>query len=203
MHITAAAPSDIEPAVGCLAAAFADDPITGFLLQTGPHYRERVTQFFTLLMRARIALNMPVLVARGAAGIHGAAMGYTTARPQWPKTLAQEWSRFETATPGMSDRMALYDEIAEKSKPLVPHYYLGVIGIDPTAHGLGFGARLLESFCALSAVDPLSGGVHLETANPSNVRFYERAGFEVSGHGTLGQATLWCLFLRHERTPDA
>ena len=67
-----AVPADLEDAVACLVTAFAEDPITGFLLQTGPHYphyRERVTRFFSLLMRALIALKMPVLVARGPTGI--------------------------------------------------------------------------------------------------------------------------------------
>lgn len=203
MQITPAAPFDLEPAVTCLAAAFAEDPITGFLLQSGPYYHERVTRFFSLLMRARTALNMPVLVARGAASVHGAAMGYTTARPAWPRDVTEDWDRFESATPGLTDRMALYDEIAEKYKPPAPHYYLGVIGIDPTMHGLGLGTRLLNSFRDLSAGDPLSGGVYLETANPLNVRFYERAGFAETGSGTLGGATLWCMFLAHRTPHDA
>jgi GNAT superfamily N-acetyltransferase len=203
MQITAAAPSDLEQAVGCLATAFAEDPITGFLLQTATGYQERVTQFFSLLMRARIALSMPVLVARGAAGIHGAAMGYTTACPEWPRAVTEDWDQFEKAIPGLTDRIALYDEIAEKSKPSVPHYYLGVIGIDPTVHGLGIGTRLLKSFCDLSASDRLSSGVYLETANPSNVQFYERAGFAETGRGSLGNVTLWCMFLPHELRHDA
>lgn len=198
MRITAASTSDQAHAVGCLAAAFADDPITGFLLGAAPGYRARVTQFFSLLMGARLALDMPVLLARDTAGaIRGAAMGYTTAPPPWPTSFADGWDRFEQAIPGLADRMARYDEIAEKSKPAVPHYYLGVIGVDPAVHGLGTGAHLLEAFCALSVADPLSRGVYLETANPSNLRFYERAGFAETGRGSLGSATLWCMFLRH------
>lgn len=197
MRITAATPSDIEPAVSCLATAFADDPITGFLLQTGAGYHERVSWFFALLMGARLALGMPVLMARDSIGIHGAAMGYTTARPEWPKRFADDWDRFENTIPGLSERMAIYDEIADKSKPTVPHYYLGVLGLDPALQGRGVGMQLLRSFCELSAADPLSAGVYLETANPTNVSFYERAGFEQTGRGRLGDATLWCMFLRH------
>jgi ribosomal protein S18 acetylase RimI-like enzyme len=197
MEIIAANPSDIAQSVDCLAAAFAEDPITGFLLQTGSDYRERLTRFFSLLVRARIALGMPVLVARATPRIHGAVMGNTTAPPPWPKAFEEEWGHLEMVIPGFNDRAALYDEIAEGSKPPMLHYYLGVIGMDPTMHGLGIGKRLLSSFCDLSASDPLSSGVHLETANPSNVRFYERAGFAVTGQGSLGSATLWCMFLRH------
>jgi ribosomal protein S18 acetylase RimI-like enzyme len=203
MQITAATPSDLTQAVSCLAAAFAEDPITGFLLQTGPGYRGRVKQFFSLLMRARMALQMPVLLARGGAGVHGAAMGYTTARPAWPSAETDDWNAFEAATPGLAERMALYDEIAEKSKPPAPHHYLGAIGVDPAMQGLGLGRQLLTSFCDLSAADRLSSGVYLETANPSNVRFYERAGFSETGCGSLGSATLWCMFLSHGLPRDA
>lgn len=203
MQITPAVASDIEPTVTCLAAAFAEDPITGFLLRTGPQYRERVTQFFSLLMRARIALGMPVLLARGSGSVHGATMGYNTAQPVWPRAVADDWDRFESAIPGLSERMSRYDEIAEKYKPSAAHYYLGVIGTDPTRHGLGLGTRLLQSFCDLSAADPLSNGVYLETANPSNIRFYERAGFAETGRGRLGGATLRCMFLAHRPRHDA
>jgi ribosomal protein S18 acetylase RimI-like enzyme len=199
MKITPASPSDIDVAVGCLATAFAHDPITGFLLQTGQGYRQRVTQFFSLLMRARIELKMPVLVARGANGIDGATMGYSTVRSDWSEGLTEEWTRFEEAIPGLTDRMAIYDEVAIKYKPPAPHYYLGVIGTDPTAQGSGIGTQLLKSFCEVSASDPLSFGVYLETAQAANLRFYERAGFTECGRGNLGDATLWCLYLPHER----
>ena len=198
MPITPAATSDLHTAVGCLAMAFAQDPITQFLLQTSPGYGERVTQFFSLLMRARLALNMPVLVARGASGgIQGAAMGYTTSPPAWPTDVSEDWDRFEEAIPGLSDRLAVYDGIADQGKPALPHYYLGVIGVDPALHGQGLGTQLLQSFCDLSAADPLSSGVYLETAKASNVRFYERAGFVETGRGRLGSATLWCMYLPH------
>jgi ribosomal protein S18 acetylase RimI-like enzyme len=199
MKITGASPSDVDEAVSCLATAFAKDPITGFLLQTSQGYRERVAQFFSLLMRARIELDMPVFVARGASGIDGATMGYSTMQPEWPAALAEEWVRFENAIPGMADRMAIYDGVAAKFKPPAPHYYLGVIGTDPTLQGSGIGTQLLKSFCEVSANDPLSSGVYLETAQASNLRFYERAGFVETGRGSLGDATLWCMFLPHER----
>jgi ribosomal protein S18 acetylase RimI-like enzyme len=122
-------------------------------------------------------------------------MGYKTVCPEWPGDLAEEWDRFERTTPGFTDRIAVYDEIAAKGKPPAPHYYLGVIGIDPALHGLGIGKQLLMSFCDLSASDPLSCGVYLETAKASNLRFYERAGFAETSRGNLGSETLWCMFL--------
>jgi len=199
MEVATASYADLDEAVGCLAAAFAQDPITGYLLEIGAGYPQRVSQFFSLLMRARIALDMPVFVARDGSAICGASMGYSTAHPDWPKDLAEEWGRFEQAIPGFTDRMGVYESVAAQFRPSAPHYYLGVIGADPKLHGRGIGSRLLKSFCAVSARDPASSGVYLETAQESNLRFYERAGFAETGRGNLGRATLWCMFLPHGR----
>jgi len=199
MNITPASPSDLDKAISCLATAFGQDPITGYLLQTGSGYHERVSQFFSILMRARLALKMPVFVARSSAGIGGASMGYSTTRPEWPGGLTEEWDRFEKGVVGMQERMAVYDEVAVKYKPPAPHYYLGVIGTDPNSQGQGIGTRLLKAFCDASASDPLSSGVYLETAQASNLKFYERAGFAETGRGTLGSSTLWCMYLSHDR----
>jgi ribosomal protein S18 acetylase RimI-like enzyme len=200
MHTTAATYSDVDEAVRVLAAAFAEDPITGFLLAKEPGYPDRVEKFFSILMRVRIALDMPVILAREPGRIHGAAMGYTTARPKWPSDLAEEWSAFENSNPGMVARMAQYERIADEFAPGESHYYLGVIGVDPELRGRGIGSRLLTAFCSLSADDQLSSGVYLETAQPSNVPFYRRAGFVEAGRGNLGNGPLWCMLLRHDET---
>lgn len=197
MNITTATISELDESVACLVKAFAQDPITGFLLQPDLGYQQRLAQFFSLLMRARIALDMPVVVARDSSGIHGAAMGYATVHPAWPSALTVEWDRFERSIPGFTERMAVYDEIAAKSKPTAPHYYLGVIGVHPDMHGRGVGTQLLSSFCELSRRDSQSKGVYLETAEESNLKFYERAGFAETGRGRLGRANLWCMYLAH------
>lgn len=194
MLISAARPLDVAGAVRCLVAAFEQDPITRFLLGSAPGYDEHLARFFSLLMRARIALQMPALVARDGLGIHGAAMGYATTHGAWPDDLASAWDEFETSTSGLTDRMAVYDGIAAAHKPSRPHYYLGVIGTDPRLQGRGIGRQLLDAFCDLSSHDARSDGVYLETANAANVAFYERAGFEVTGRGALGGALLWCLY---------
>jgi hypothetical protein len=46
---------------------------------------------------------------------------------------------------------------------------------------------------------PLSSGVYLETAQESNLGFYENAGFRETRRGRLGSSNLWCMFLSHER----
>jgi ribosomal protein S18 acetylase RimI-like enzyme len=93
--------------------------------------------------------------------------------------------------------MAEYEGIAARFTPRDPHYYLGAIGVDPEVRGLGVGKRLLTAFCNLSARDQLSDGVYQETAQSSNVPFYQRAGFAEGGGGSPGSRSLWCMFLHH------
>ena len=109
MIIAAAVAAGIEPTVACLARAFAHDAITGCLLQAGDGYAQRLTRFFTLLMRARVALGMPVLVGRVGAEPSAGAMGHDSTRPAWPDAIAQDRGRSEQATPGLTQRMAVYD----------------------------------------------------------------------------------------------
>lgn len=195
MEISPASYSDVDEVASCLASAFATDGITGYLLGTGEHYPGRVKQFFSLLLRARIALEMPAFVSREGRVICGASMGYSTVHPEWPEDVAEEWSRFEKSIPGFTERLGVYEGIATRFRPTVPHYYLGVIGTEPGLHGRGIGSQLLDAFCTASARDPASSGVYLETAQESNLRFYERAGFVETGRGNLGSGTLWCMFL--------
>ena len=150
-------------------------------------------------MRARIAMSMPVLLAREGDRLLGGAMGYTTEQPDWPAAYQQEWDALEHSSAEIAGRFALYDQISEAAVPLEPHYYLGVLGVTPEARCTGTGGALLQAFCRLSADDPRSNGVYLETANPDNLPFYAHHGFDVSGSGELGTGSLWCLFHRHPR----
>lgn len=96
--------------------------------------------------------------------------------------------------PGLRDRLAAYDTIADRNQPADAHYYLGVLGVDPALQGQGAGGAMLEAFCARSQADPESHGVYLETASPQSLQFYYRKGFVLLGDGSLDGTALWCLY---------
>ena len=99
------------------------------------------------------------------------------------------------AKPTDSTRMALYDAICAKFEPKAAHYYLGVVGVNPSLQGHGAGNRLIEAFAQRSTKDPASTGVFLDTANPANAEYYQRRGFSVLGTEALDdEITLSCLF---------
>ena len=111
------------------------------------------------------------------------------------------WEELEAGVPGMSGRTAVYEQVSSLGAPDGPHYHLGVIAVAPHHQGGTIGRALLQAFCALSASDPASCGVYLETATQTNLNFYEKAGFTQNHQGAMGTETLWRLFLPQARDP--
>lgn len=63
--------------------------------------------------------------------------------------------------------------------PEEPHWYLAMIGVDPSRQGRGLGSALLKA--ALRVVDEAGAPAYLESSNPRNTPLYERFGFQVMG----------------------
>jgi len=190
---------DVDAAVRVLVRAFGPDALMRFLFSSHPEgVGAGSFRFFSILMRARIALRMPTILCEHEGRIVGAAMGYDTDPPEWPEEFNSEWRVLADRTPGFADRLKVYEGIATRSVPHEPHYYLGVLGVDPEFHGGGFGKALLDEVCRLSAEDPRSHGVYLETASERSLEFYFRNEFELCGEGDLDGSPLWCVYRHHE-----
>ena len=58
-----------------------------------------------------------------------------------------------------------------------PHWYVMVVGVDPAHQGKGLGSALLAPILQQASADNYP--VYLETAQPSNVFFYQKLGFSV------------------------
>ena len=196
-EVRSARPRDVEGVVNALGDAFDQDPLMLYLFRENQNgVRAGAMGFFSILLRARIALGMPAYVLQQADGVRGAAMGYDTSRPVWPAALAGEWRQFERGVPGFAARLAAYEKICEAHQPSEDHFYLGVIGVHPALQGRGAGKALLDAFCARSRADPQSHGVYLDTCNPGSLQFYHNNGFELRGAGSLDAAPLWCVYKR-------
>jgi ribosomal protein S18 acetylase RimI-like enzyme len=68
--------------------------------------------------------------------------------------------------------------------PAEPHWYLPLIGVDPSCQGKGCGGSLL-SF-ALERFDEEGRVAYLESTNPRNISLYKRHGFEALGEIQVG-----------------
>jgi len=63
--------------------------------------------------------------------------------------------------------------------PSEPHWYLGVLGVDPAQQNQGYGSGLIQD--VLDLCDRSKLPAYLESSNPINLAFYEKHGFEVIG----------------------
>ena len=70
-----------------------------------------------------------------------------------------------------------------------PHWYLMAIGTSPTRQGTGLGSALLE--LGTSQADATGIPCYLETATESNVAYYSKRGFEVTGQANVLGFTLY------------
>jgi GNAT superfamily N-acetyltransferase len=60
-----------------------------------------------------------------------------------------------------------------------PHWYLPMIGVEPTQQGKGYGSALMQHVLRQCDRDRLPA--YLESSNPENIPFYNRHGFELLG----------------------
>ena len=68
-------------------------------------------------------------------------------------------------------------EFFHKRDVLSAHWYVMVVGVSPAQQGQGIGRALLQPVLDRAAVEGLP--CYLETAQPTNIPFYQRLGFRV------------------------
>ena len=74
-----------------------------------------------------------------------------------------------------------------------PHWYLAVLGTDPSAQGRGLGSAVLQP--VLERCDTDGVGAYLESSKESNIAFYARHGFRVTGEIRLPKGpSMWPMW---------
>ena len=76
-------------------------------------------------------------------------------------------------------RAAQLNETMEANHYREPHWYLAILGVEPDAQGRGLGAQLMQPL--LDRCDTDGTDAYLESSKESNIPFYQRFGFEVTG----------------------
>lgn len=94
----------------------------------------------------------------------------------------------ENASDSIKDDLpAIFEQMA-RYHPTEPHWYLSMIGVDPSRQGNGVGSSLMKE--ALAVVDRDGVIAYLESSNPKNISLYERHGFEVIGEIQAGTSPI-------------
>jgi ribosomal protein S18 acetylase RimI-like enzyme len=95
------------------------------------------------------------------------------------------------------DLFAFFEQMG-KFHPVEPHWYLPMIGVDPTRQNKGYGSMLMRQ--ALAACDREQLPAYLESSNPRNITLYVRHGFEIVGTIQAGSSPPMFAMRRAART---
>ena len=189
-EVRKATADDIPAMSEMLARAFHEDPIVSWVFEneeTRPKYTRR---FFA--GRARVLVGQrEIYMADGTAA---AAMW---ARPdEWRDPPLRALKELAILTPGVGRRAGrvIRGLVEVESKhPKPPHWYLAVLGTDPSRQGEGLASALLAK--VLDDCDRDEVPAYLETGTERNVGFYVRHGFKVSDEFRLPKGPpIWLMW---------
>jgi ribosomal protein S18 acetylase RimI-like enzyme len=199
ISVRPATASDVPELARVLGAAFADDPIIGWLIPAERTRARRAAHMFAAMVRHQFLPAGGVDAAFDETGrMLGAAVwappgaGQTSALPQLRMLpgIVRAFRGRTRAGGEMAERMA-------EHHPTEPHWYLAFIGTHPDARGRGFGHALLAP--RLAHCDRTACPSYLESSKEQNIAYYERFGYDLTGELDLtdGGPPMWPMW----RTP--
>ena len=168
------------PAAACgLANAFMKDPLQNYTFPDATERSARSPAHFSAALKYGMLFGEVYVAGNGA----GASI--------WLKPGETEITAERAAESGFSDLPAqIGEDAAERFLTVIgfgeeyhkqdvpePHWYTMVIGVDPAFQGQGLGRALLQPVIDKAKVERVP--VYLETAQPSNVSFYKKIGFDL------------------------
>ncbi|MGJ6123416.1 GNAT family N-acetyltransferase [Mycolicibacterium sp. Y3] len=193
---------DVRPAVRAdiaelsqvLGRAFYDDPVMAWMLPDPVARRRKLHRVFAALTRHHHLSRGGVEVAAAGSVLGAAALWDPPGR--WRHTVGEQ----VRAAPGLLlafgaavRRGQQAEELMQRHHPEEPHWYLAVIGSDPSVRGSGQGQALMRS--RLDRCDAEHAPAYLESSNPANIGYYQRFGFEVTGEIVLPDGpSLWPMW---------
>ena len=189
-----------------LANAFANAPRYTFLLPNDAQRHATLPWLWGAVIRASLLSGAVVHVAHEEPGSPplGVAVWSPPGRHKHSAlTLVRSglWAApFRLGIAAYWRRRSLGPLLAALGPP-EPHWYLNVIGVDPTQQRTGAGTALLRRM--LPRIDGDGLAAFLDTSEPNNLGYYERFGFQVTVELKLPNGIpLWGL-TRQPRTGQA
>lgn len=162
-----------DPVMDILALAFSTDPAVRYMFPTAATYLASFNRLAAAMAGGALAAGTAWVVNGGAAAALWLAPGAQADRDAIIALVG------ETVAPERQAVLGALGEEMQAFHPEEPHWYLSMIGVDPSRQGQGLGAALLKAGLARCDADGLPA--YLESSSPKNVPLYERHGFEVIG----------------------
>ncbi len=190
--------ADVAELSHVLGRAFFDDPVSLWIMPDAKARAKHLRKFFATVTRHHHLAGGGVEVATDGSTIGAAALWDPPGR--WKQSTREQLMMLPSFAFGFGPRLGMGRRLGEllatmKSKhPEEPHWYLAVIGSDPSVRGKGYGQALMQS--RLDRVDAEHAPAYLESSKSENVPYYQRFGFEVIGELVIpdGGPTLWPMW---------
>lgn len=173
---------------GLLAKAFYSDPGMAYLCQSKVKgYEQRLRAWFGAVLRLQKANHQPILTLSIDEELVACAV-LTSPNPQLRFATLIRWLVYVGWRVGPRGLWRTLSHIQHLGayQPNTPHFRLEFIAVAPRHQGKGYSRLLLDDLHQRAATHPAATGVWLETANPANIMLYERFGYMVSAHTTIG-----------------
>lgn len=184
--------SESADTVEILARAFRDNPLNVAVLGDSEERRLRSNRAGMLGLVEVARVYGEVWTVRVGERVVGALVGappgaYPLPPPSWPRRLRG----LRVGGWRAARRWAQVFRALQELHPLEPHWYLGTLGVEPSAQGAGAGSALLRDW--LRHADAGGHAVYLETDREQNLSFYARAGFTVVQRAQVMGVPAWCM----------
>ncbi|MEB3033069.1 GNAT family N-acetyltransferase [[Mycobacterium] nativiensis] len=195
IEVRSAHKSDLTALGATLGRAFYDDPVSVWMLPDADTRTAQLSKYFATSTRYHHLGGGGVEIARDGSTVGAAALWDPPNR--WKQSKGSQlrmlpaliWSFGLHITRGRA-----ISDLLEANHPEEPHWYLAVIGSDPSVRGGGFGKAVMRS--RLDRCDAEHAPAYLESSKLENVPYYERFGFQVIGEISLPNdgPTLWRMW---------
>ena len=184
-----------EAATSVITLAFSTDPIARWTYPDPDQY----LQFFPQFIRAFAGKSFEQGTAYLAPDFAGAALWLKPGdEPNEDALLGLIWE--STSSDVQKDLFPMFEQMAA-FHPIDPHWYLPMIGVEPSRQGSGVGSALMQH--SLANCDAEGLPAYLESSNPRNIPLYERFGFEQIGVIRSGDAPpMFPMLRKPQRTRD-
>ncbi len=166
-------------AIGALySRAFADDPVTSWVTPDLVRRTRLLRRLNSEIARYAIGTQGVVYVAESAGALVGAAIWMPPTPHPFSWRAVPFGLRSGAALGRDIPRMIRMGRAVSSVRPPQPHWYLQLLGVEPTAQHTGVGSALVRAH--LQNVDSEGLPAYLETTR-ENLVFYGTLQFEVIG----------------------
>lgn len=172
-QVRAAAIAETKYAIANLVLAFNTDPAIRWMYPDPYQYLMHFPRFVQAFAGKAFIQETAYCVN----GYSGTALWFSPSiEPDADSVVAiLQQTTFESE---QADLLAVFEQMGQYH-PQEPHWYLALIGVEPTQQGKGYGSALVQQ--TLKQCDRDRIPAYLESSNPANIPFYQRHGFEVLG----------------------